>query len=127
MDLLDTGAALVTAALLVLAGLGATSVGRLLLAVVFVTFVPGWAALDYLPLAENAARVALAVALSLSFCILATALVVWLHFWHPRLLLDIAGIGCLLALVWHLAHPDGSASDHPPSTRTPVSAARPQR
>lgn len=105
VDLGDAVAALVTAALLIVAGLGLTGVGRLALALVFVTFVPGWAVLDYVPLGTGPWRAALAAALSLALSTVAAASAVWLHVWHTRVMLDVAGCLCLLAVVWHLAHP----------------------
>ena len=106
VDLVDGAAALVSAALLVVAGLGVTGIGRVALALVFVTFVPGWAVLDVVPLANGAARAPVAVAISLSLCILVAVSAVWLHVWYPRALLDGAAGVCLAAALWHLAHPD---------------------
>jgi len=106
VDLIDTGAALVTAVLLVVVGLGITGAGRVALALAFFTFVPGWAVLDYVPLASGTARVALAVALSLSVSVLAAVSVLWLQLWQPRVLFDLAGTICMVAVVWHLAHPE---------------------
>lgn len=104
-DLVDGAAALVTAQLLIAVGLGITGPGRVLLALIFITFVPGWAVLDYVHLAEQVSRAALAVALSLSLSTLAAASVLWLHLWEPRALLNVTGTICILSLVWHLAHP----------------------
>jgi len=120
MDLVDTAAALVTGALLVVAGLGTTGAGRVALALAFVTFVPGWALLDYVPLAEPASRVALAVALSLSLSVAAAVSVLWLHLWQPRALLDVIGTTCLVALVWHLARGGSRARRPSAPTRYPA-------
>jgi hypothetical protein len=111
-DFVDIGAALVTAAILVVVGLGVTGVGRLLLALVFVSFVPGWAVLNFVPRVDDAWRVVLAVTFSISLCALVTVSTLWLHLWHPRVVLDVAGALCLLALLWHLAYPT--------SARTPA-------
>jgi len=107
-DLVDLAAALVTAMLLVVTGLGLTGGVRLALALAFVTFVPGWAVLDHLRVVEGTSRVALAVALSLTLATAAALSSLWLHLWHPRGLLDATAAMCLLALVWHLARPAGS-------------------
>lgn len=117
VDLLDAGAAVVAAALLVVVGLGITGVGRVVLALLFVTFVPGWAVLDYVPLATNASRVALAAALSLSLSTLTTVSVLWIHLWRPRLLLDVTATICLIAVIWHLAHPGDRPVDRTPGSR----------
>jgi hypothetical protein len=106
-DLLDVGAVVVTAALLVVTGVGVSGAPSLVLGLVFVTFVPGWAVLDHVPLARGAARVALAVALSLSLTTTAAVSSLWLDVWHPRALLDVTGALCLVAVTWHLAQPGG--------------------
>ncbi|MDQ6946452.1 MAG: hypothetical protein M3256_09300, partial [Actinomycetota bacterium] len=67
---------------------------------------PGWAVLDYVPLAKGTARAALAVSLSLSVSVLAAVSVLWLQLWQPRVLFDLAGTICMGAVVWHLAHPE---------------------
>jgi hypothetical protein len=123
-DLVDAGAALVTAGLLVVVGLGVTGAGRVALALVFVTFVPGWTVLDYLPLVPDASRTALAVALSLSLSTLATVTVLWLHLWWPRDVLDVAGTLCLFGLLWHLAHP---ANRPRPAAPSHASVSTPHR
>ena len=101
--IVDLGAALVTAMLLLVAGFGLTGLPRVLLALVFVTFVPGWTVLNHVRLAEGTSRLALSVAFSLTLGTAATALSLWLHLWHPRGLLDVAAATCLFSLLWHLA------------------------
>lgn len=99
----DVGTALLTAILLSMAGLGVTGPGRIVLTVVFVTFVPGWALLDHVRLAEGTSRVALAVALSLTICAAVTTLALWLRMWDPIVLLDVLGVLSLAAVISHLA------------------------
>lgn len=106
---LDAAAALVTAALLVLVGVGAPGPLRLALALVFMTFVPGWTVMAYVPLARGASGVAVAVALSLSLCALVNMAVLWFGAWDPRALVNLLGALCLLALSWRLAHPRPAA------------------
>ncbi len=118
----DVGAALVTAALLVLVGMNVAGPARVLAALAFVSFVPGWALLGVLPLipggrtqdwsargAESLVRgvpkLALAVAMSLSLSAGATQSLLWLHVWHPVVLLWLLGGISLLALAWRLARP----------------------
>ena len=115
LDLVDLMAALVTASLLVVVGLGFTGFARIALALIFVTFVPGWAVLGYVDLARGVARAALAVALSLSLATVVAVAQLWLHLWQPRALLNVAGTGCLVALGWRLMHPVG-----PPTRFAPV-------
>jgi len=126
VDLVDTGAALVTSAVLVVVGLGITGAGRVGLALVFVSFVPGWAVLDYVPLAKESSKAALAVALSLTLSVLGAASVLWLHLWHPGAMLDTTGTLCLMAVVWRLAYPGRrprrQSTGEP--DRTPVTAPR---
>lgn len=102
-DLVDLGAALVTAALLLVTGLGVTGGVRIFLALVFASFIPGWTLLRFVTLADATSRAALAVALSLTLGTAATLVSLWLDVWHPRALLDLAGAVCLFTLVWHLA------------------------
>ena len=101
-DLVDVGAALVTAGLLVVAGLGLTGPPRLLLALVFMSFVPGWVFLDHVRLAEGTAKFALAATLSLSLAAAVALASLWLHLWHPRALLDLSGALCLFGIAWNL-------------------------
>ena len=108
-DFIDVGAALLTATLLLVAGLGVAGTPRVILALVFVTFVPGWALLNHVRMPVGPARIALAVALSLSLGIVATVLSLWLGLWHPRGLFAVAAVTCLFALLWHLARGDGPA------------------
>ena len=119
VDLVDLGAALATAALLLLAGLGMTGGPRIALALVFVTFVPGWTVLNHVRLAEGTSRIALSVVLSLTLAVAATLSSLWLHLWHPRGLLDLAGAACLFALVGHLAR--GGGPSVPSTVQAPAS------
>jgi hypothetical protein len=121
VDPYDVGAGLVTTALLVLVVLGVSSPARVLLALAFVTFVPGWAALGLVPplklvtltsavvarvpLVEGTAKVAMAVALSLAACTAASQALVWLQLWYPSVLLGVLGGLSLLALAVRAAWP----------------------
>ena len=105
MDRLDAAGAFVTAALLIVVGLGGTGPIRVALALAFMTFVPGWTVMAYVPLARGASGVAVAAALSLSLCALASLVVLWFGAWDPRALVNLLGAVCLLALAWRLAHP----------------------
>ena len=107
---LDVAAVVVTAGLMAMAAVGATGGLRLALALAFVTFVPGWAVLDHVKLVDGAnARLALAVALSLTISTFAALAGLWLHVWHPIALLDAIGAASLLAVLAHLRRYDPGA------------------
>ena len=99
LGLWDAGAAVVTASLLILSGLGVTGLGRTVLALVFVTFVPGWALLGRVRMAVPETRAALSVALSFTVCSAGALAMVWVGQWHPQLLLNALGALSLAALL----------------------------
>lgn len=100
---LDIAVVLVTTILMVMVTGGVTGEPRVVLALVFVTFVPGWALLDHVTLvAGGGARLAVAVALSLTISVSAALAVLWLHLWHPVVLLDVLGAVSLLVVLAHL-------------------------
>ena len=96
---LDASAALCAITLMVLAHSGTGGVARLLLALVFVSFVPGWAVLGHVPVAHGWSRVALAVALSLTLCTVGASAMAWLAQWQPNVLLDLVGGASVLAIL----------------------------
>jgi len=98
LGLWDVGAAVVTSSLLILSGLGVSGLSRTVLALVFVTFVPGWALLGQVRMAAPGTRAALAVALSFTVCSAGALAMVWVGQWHPQLLLDALGAMSLAAL-----------------------------
>lgn len=103
---LDVAAIAVTVTLMVLVAAEVTGVVRLMLALGFVTFVPGWALLDHMTLVAGAtARLAVAVALSLTIATISSLAVLWLHLWHPVVLLDVLGAVSVLAVLAHLLRP----------------------
>jgi hypothetical protein len=103
--LLDAGAAGVAAALLLMAALGAGGPARILLALAFVTFVPGWAVFGHLRLVEGLSRIALAVAMSLTLCTALAQCLLWLRRWDPSMLLTVLGAASLAILLAQLAWP----------------------
>jgi uncharacterized membrane protein len=103
---LDVAVIMVTVTLMVLVAAEVTGAVRLMLALAFVTFVPGWAVLDHVTLVAGAnARVAVAVALSLTIATLSSLALLWLHLWYPVVLLDVLGCLSLLAVLAHLLRP----------------------
>lgn len=96
---LDVSAALCAVTLVVLAHADTGGVARLVLALVFVSFVPGWAVLAHVPVADGWSCVALAVAISLTVCTAGASAMAWTGQWHPTVLLDLVGGASVLAIV----------------------------
>jgi GT2 family glycosyltransferase len=90
---LDRVAGGIAVALLLAVLVDAAGPARVVLALAFVSFAPGWALLARLPLAEGADRLALAVVCSLSICILGSLATLWMRLWSPPALL--AGLAAL--------------------------------
>ena len=99
---LDMGAAAVTATLLLLIGLDAGGPARIVLGLAFISFVPGWAALDWGPFQDIRAKVAVAVVLSLTICTALSLAQLWLRWWRPQVVFDAAAASCLVAILAHL-------------------------
>ena len=104
---LDMGAAAVTATLLLLVGLDAGGPARVLLALAFVSFVPGWAVLNWGPFEETGSKVAVAVILSLTICTALSLAQLWLRWWRPQAVFDVAAAACLVAILAHLLRGEG--------------------
>jgi hypothetical protein len=101
---IDMAAALVTVALLAAVGFGGPAPIRTLLALAFVTFVPGWAVFGPSRLVDGTSKLALAVAASLTACTATATTMAWLRLWHPlALFYALAGVS-LVPLVWRTAH-----------------------
>ena len=103
VDALDVAGATVAVILLALVAGGATGPARILLALAFTTFVPGWAILDWVPIGHGMTRVALAVAVSLALCTGAAQAVLWLHVWQPLAVFYVLAPLSAAALLAHLA------------------------
>ncbi len=102
VGVLDIAGILVTGAVFVTAGAGVGGPLGILLALAFVTFVPGWAILDWLPLGYGVSRVALAVAASLTLCTACAQVLLWVGLWSPLSLLYVLGSLSLFGLLSHL-------------------------
>lgn len=98
----DMGAAAVTATLLLLVGLDAGGPIRLLAALAFVSFVPGWAVLGWGPFEDGGTKVAVAVVLSLTICTALSLAQAWLGSWRPHTVFDLAAASSLFAILAHL-------------------------
>ena len=98
----DMAAAAVTAALLLLVGRDSGGSARVLLALAFVSFVPGWAVLGWGPFQESRTKVAVAVILSLTICTALSLGQLWLRSWRPQVVFDLAAASCLVAILFRL-------------------------
>jgi hypothetical protein len=99
MTAVDAAAVVITAALLAAVVLGTGGAARVLLALLFTTAVPGWAAVGLVRPAVDLAGATMAVALSLTVSLFGATVMVWLHRWDPLLLYGVlaAGSGLLIA------------------------------
>jgi len=98
----DLGSLCVIGGLVFLNIAGTGGALRLVLALLFVTFVPGWALARAAGLAGGLTGVAVAVLASLTIGAAASTVMVWANAWHPLMLL--AGLGALsaMAILWTL-------------------------
>ena len=97
--MIDSAALAVTAVLAVLVELGVTGPLRGVLALVFLTFVPGWAVVTNWTPAARLSRFALSVLLSLSICTAGATITLWLHFWHPLALFYVVALASAAAII----------------------------
>ena len=103
----DVGSLAVIAGLLITILFGSETIPRLLLALVFVTTVPGWALIRRAGLTANSAGAAMAIPASLAICAGASTVMVWLGAWHPYVLFGVLSVASAAAISWtirpHLA------------------------
>jgi hypothetical protein len=98
-DMLDLGAALVAAGLLVVVYAGLYGPARVLLALGFTCFVPGRAIVVNWPRMARWSGAAMSMVLSLAVLTLLATVTLWAHLWHPLMLfqveawLSLAGLG----------------------------------
>jgi hypothetical protein len=83
-----------------LANTGGTA--RAILALAFVTCVPGWALARTAGLANGLTGIAVAVLASLTICAAGSIAMVWLDAWHPFLLLGLLAAFSAIAILWTL-------------------------
>lgn len=100
-DLADAGAVLVSGTVVALAFAGAGGPARVILALAFVTAVPGWALVGRTRL-DGVAKVALAIGISLAVATLCATAMAWLQLWDPMslLLLLAAASVALIGMGW---------------------------
>ena len=85
---------------------GITGLGRVLLALGFVTYVPGRAILTNWSAARERSDVALPIVLSIALLTVPAVIALWVHAWEPLLLfyvVAIASIGALGAALFRRA------------------------
>ncbi|MDQ1368258.1 MAG: hypothetical protein QOF20_611 [Acidimicrobiaceae bacterium] len=109
-------AAAVTIILAAIVRLGATGPIRVVLALAFVTFVPGWALFGRSRIVHGVSRVALAVTASFTACLAAAVTMAWLGSWHPVALFYAFGAITVMALLRpsRRARRDGTAEPAAP-------------
>jgi len=96
---LDAATAIVALILVTVVALGVTGPPRLVLALAFVSFVPGWAVVGRSRVADGTSKLALAVATSLTVCTVTALAMAWLRSWHPFALfyaLAVASVASVL-------------------------------
>jgi uncharacterized membrane protein len=102
-DVLDLGAILLSAWLIVLVSLGWQGPLRILLTLGFAFFVPGRALVSNWPQMAQWSEAAVSMLLSLAVLGLLTTVLLWIHAWHPvRLFQIVAGVS-LVGLIIGLA------------------------
>jgi hypothetical protein len=118
-------AAAVTIILAAIVRLGATGPIRVVLALAFVTFVPGWALFGRSRIVHGVSRVALAVTASFTACLAAAVTMAWLGSWHPVALFYAFGAITVMALLRpsRRARRDGTVKPAAPPAAEPAEPA----
>lgn len=75
---------------------------RVLAALAFVTFVPGWALARTAGLASGLTGIGVSVLASLTICAAASTAMVWLDAWRPFFLFAILSVASSVLLLWTL-------------------------
>jgi hypothetical protein len=75
---------------------------RLVLALLFVTGVPGWALVRAAGLSGGWSSVAIAVLASLTICAASSTVLVWAGAWHPLVLFAVLAAGSAIVILWTL-------------------------
>lgn len=98
----DIASLAVAASLFITILLGTATTPRVLVALVFITTVPGWALIRGAGLAANYAGAAMAIPASLAICAGASTVMVWLGAWHPYVLFGVLSVASAGAIGWAL-------------------------
>lgn len=99
----DLAALLTTIALTAAVAAGVQGVFRVVLALVFVTLVPGWAILGGSSVRPGIHPIVLAVPLSLALCATAATVSLWLRAWQPMILFGVLVVISTTVIGWRLA------------------------
>jgi hypothetical protein len=103
-ELLDLLAAVIAALLIVVIYSDRVGLGRILLALGFVFFVPGRAIVANWPRMERWSEVAIPMVLSLSVTGLFATVALWVHLWRPVQIFEVEAWLSLAALVFSILH-----------------------
>jgi uncharacterized membrane protein len=96
---LDSVTLVVAAGLLVLALLRVESPVRVVMASGFTLFAPGWAIVTHWDALRQRTRFGASIVLSLSLLTLFAIVSVWIHEWHPVILMEIEAGAVIAAVV----------------------------
>lgn len=111
-DLIDYAALAVIAVLAASVALGIEGPIRAVLALIFVTFIPGWAVLTNWNSAAKSSVLALSVLLSIAISTAVATTSLWLHLWNPLGIFSItASVSAIAILYGHRRR--RSAAAHP--------------
>jgi len=119
---LDAATAFVALILVVVVASGVTGPPRLVLALAFVSFVPGWAVVGRSQIADGISKLALAVATSLTVCTATALAMAWLRTWHPFALFYALAVASVAAVLRPPPRPGPSparVADAPTATPAP--------
>ena len=97
-EVIDLASLAVIVALAALVGLAVMGPVRAVLALLFFTFVPGWAVVTNWTSAARISRVALSVLLSLAICTAVATTALWLRIWPPIALFYVTASACAVAI-----------------------------
>ena len=112
-NVIDIAALVLIVVLVVVISLGPSGPIRGVLALGFLTFVPGWAVVTHWASGARLSRIALSVLLSLSICTACATISLWLHVWQPLVLFYVLAIASSIAIVARLVR--HRAVPEPPS------------
>jgi hypothetical protein len=98
----DLGSLVVIAGVMFLNIANTGGVFRLVLALLFVTCVPGWAVVRAAGLSADLTGVAIAVLASLTISAAASTAMVWLNAWHPLMLVAVLAVASAVVILWTL-------------------------
>ena len=102
--IVDLAALITTLALTATVAASIRGVPRIVLALAFVTLVPGWAIVGWLTPVEATRRILLAIPVSLALGGLAATISLWIHAWQPLALFSVLAFGSMALIGWRLTN-----------------------